>query len=188
MADELPEWVMRGEAARLFPVLAETSKEGRAPVHSARLLRQHRRPLKHPARHPRERTGRRTQVQTFTEVELETTPAGATGRPDGLIVVSTGRRDWTALVEAKVGRSKLDEGQIETCLEMARVNELNALVTISNDFAAVPDHHPMYARRTRAGVSLPGFSILSPAQPFGCSASSPLPSSHVGATGCLRCC
>ena len=103
------------------------------------------------------RLGVRSRVQAFAEVVLDNVPDDAAGRrPDGLIVVRTGRRYWTALVEAKVRRAKLDAEQMEAYLQLAKANGIDALVTISNDFAAVPNHHPVriISQRARRGVDL----------------------------------
>ena len=154
MADDLPQILKGGEPARLFPVLAETSKEGRAlsvllacfasidDLASTLLSTLDR------------RVGVRSRVRTFTEVVLANEPEGVSGRPDGLIVVETGRRSWSALVEAKVRRSRLDAGQIEAYLKLAKANSIDALLTISNDFAAVPHHHPLRIARIPRGVNL----------------------------------
>ena len=50
------------------------------------------------------RIGSRARVDSCTEVVFKKVVAGAKHRPDGLIVVNTGKSVWTALVEAKVGR------------------------------------------------------------------------------------
>lgn len=153
--DDLPEPLKGGEPARLFPVLAETSREGRALSvflscfaavdDLARTL----------LATLGLRLGVRSRVQAFTEVVLDSVPDDAAGRPDGLIVVRTGRREWTALVEAKVRRAKLEADQMEGYLHLAKANGIDALVTISNDFAAVPNHHPVrISQRARRGVDL----------------------------------
>ena len=154
MADDLPQTLKRGEPARLFPVLAETSKEGRAlsvllaclasidDLASTLLSTLDR------------RVGVRSRVRTSTEVVLANAPEGVSGRPDGLIVVETGRRSWSALVEAKVRRSRLEPEQLEAYLKLAKANSIDALLTISNDFAAVPHHHPVRVARVPRGVDL----------------------------------
>ena len=154
MADDLPQLLKGGEPARLFPALAETSKEGRAvsvllacfasvdDLASTLLSTVGR------------RVGVRSRVRTFTEVVLANEPEGVSGRPDGLIVVETGRRTWSALVEAKVRRSRLERDQIETYLKLAKANSIDALLTISNAFAAVPHHHPVRIPRVPRGVDL----------------------------------
>ena len=102
------------------------------------------------------------RVRTFTEVTLADTPEELAGRrPDGLIVVETGRRTWSALVEAKVRRSALEADQIEAYLKLARANGIDAVVTISNAFAAVPHHHPIRVSRVPKGVGLFHWSWIS---------------------------
>lgn len=81
------------------------------------------------------RVGSRTRIRAFTEVVLRQGGDGG-DRPDGLIVISTGSRQWSALVETKIGRSQLDEEQVERYLKLARANEINAVITISNQFVA----------------------------------------------------
>ncbi|MFT7596121.1 MAG: hypothetical protein ACI8R4_003455, partial [Paracoccaceae bacterium] len=60
-----------------------------------------------------QRRGRRARVRTFTEVVFKTQTGNAKDRPDGLIVVKVGTREWRALVEAKVGNNELESEQIE---------------------------------------------------------------------------
>lgn len=64
-------------------------------------------------------------------------------RPDGLIIVSMGSCKFTALVEAKIGNAELKPEQIEAYLDIARQNSIDAVVTISNQFAPLPSHHPV---------------------------------------------
>ena len=101
-----------------------------------------------------QRIGVRSRVRTFTEVVPANMPDVIAGRPDGLILVETGRRSWSALVEAKVRRSRLDAEQIETYLKLAKANGFNAVITISNELAAVPHHHPLQVSRIPKGVAL----------------------------------
>lgn len=144
-----------GEPARLFPVLSESSREGRAlsillacmrfvPAFGGTLIAE----LGH-------RLRARSRLETFTEVTLKHGENQRGLRPDGLISVSTGsRRQWSALVEAKVRGAKLDNDQIASYLDLAKANGVSAVVTFSNDFAAIPSHHPTYAARLPAGVFL----------------------------------
>lgn len=136
---DLPEFIESGEKARLFPVLSDSSKEGRAtsillacmfqvPEFAQALLAD-----------LGVRTGPRTRIETYREVCLK----GSKLRPDGMIVVTTGKRTWTALIEAKIGNRDLEEGQIEDYLELAKAHSINALITISNQFAPLPSHHPL---------------------------------------------
>lgn len=154
MADDLPEKLKSGEPARLFPVLAETSKEGRALsvlLACVANIDDLGRTLLSTVG---QRVGVRTRVKTFTEVVLENAPEGVSGRPDGMIIVETGRRSWSALIEAKVRRARLDSDQVQAYLRLARANGVDAVVTISNEFTAVPHHHPIRVSRLPKGVGL----------------------------------
>ena len=62
--------------------------------------------------------------------------------PDGLIRVSRGQRQWTALVEVKTGGNELQAEQLERYLDIAREQGFNALITISNQIPPVPGQHP----------------------------------------------
>jgi len=131
-----------GERARLFPVLSESSKEGRTlsillavianvPEFADAVLK----PLGRPV-------GKRSNVEAFTEVKFPRSRYPDC-RPDGLIVVKTGSNVWRAMVEAKVGTSKLKKEQVENYLAVAKDVNVDALITISNDFVASPDQHPL---------------------------------------------
>jgi len=141
---EIPAYLKTGEVARLFPVISETGKEQKAssiflavissiPALAETLLSQ-----------AGQRLGSRSSVNTFTEVVFkDENQKGKVDRPDGLIEVLSGKRKWTALVEAKIGNNTLDQDQIERYLKLARDNSIDAVITISNEFAALPTHHPL---------------------------------------------
>lgn len=87
---ELPAFLTRGERARLFPVLADTSKEGRTlSILLACLENVHEfgRALMEGIGL---RVGVRSQLRTFTEVVLQKATTQQAFRPDGLIVLQTG--------------------------------------------------------------------------------------------------
>ena len=151
---DLPEVLKRGEQARLFPVLADTSKEGRALSVLLACLANVEDLGRTMLSTIGQRVGVRSRISTYTEVTLANATEGDTGRPDGMILVKSGRRYWTALVEAKVRRSRLEEDQVGTYLKLAKANGVDAVVTISNDFAAVPHHHPIRVARLPKGVDL----------------------------------
>jgi len=89
-----------------------------------------------------QKVGTRAKIETYTEVVLKK-GGEKKHRPDGLIVVRTGGRTWSALVEAKVGNSDLTPEQVESYLELARLNGIDALITLSNQFTSLPTHHPI---------------------------------------------
>lgn len=131
-----------GERARLFPVLSESSKEGRT-LSILMAVIAHVPEFADAVLTPLGRSvGKRATVEAFTEVKFEQS-RHPDRRPDGLIVVKTGKTVWRALVEAKIGSQKLEKEQVETYLAVARDVQADALITISNDFVASPDQHPL---------------------------------------------
>lgn len=138
-----PDFVVRGEPARLFPVLADTSKEGRTLSIFLACLESVGGFGRALLSGLGVKIGTRGRIDTFTEVVLAKSSADAKHRPDGLIVVNTGKSTWTALVEAKVGGSELTNAQIEAYLTLAKLNGINAVITLSNQFTPLPTHHPL---------------------------------------------
>lgn len=141
---ELPEMLTSGEPARLFPTIAESGKERKAIsilLSSMRVVR----PLADSMMAQLGKwTGKRTKVATFTEVVFKTgSSEKSKDRPDGLIVVINGKNRWTCLVEAKIGKTELDADQVDRYLKLARDNGIDAVLTISNQFAPLPTHHPL---------------------------------------------
>ncbi len=139
----LPDILQRGERARLFPVLADTSKEGRtlsillSCIESIHELGQNL------LSDLGIRVGTRTKIESYTEVVLSKGSNEKSLRPDGLIIVKSGSKCWTALVEAKVGKNELTSDQLENYLDIAKQNGIDALITISNQFAPLPTQHPV---------------------------------------------
>lgn len=140
---KLPSILQRGEPSRLFPVLADTSKEGRTLSIFLACLENVGGFGRSLMSSLDLRVGVRGKIETYTEVVLHKTIPGAKHRPDGLIVVHTGKSVWTALVEAKVGGTDLTNEQIEAYLNLARLNGIDAVITLSNQFTSLPTHHPL---------------------------------------------
>lgn len=143
----LPSVIKRGERARLFPVLSETSKEGRTTAvflsclanvteYGGTLLAS-----------VGQRIGSRARIECFTEVGFDTARGESNLRPDGLIVLTIGSRQWTALLEAKVGTNELTNEQIEGYLALAQANKIDAVISISNQFSAAPQLHPLQIKQ-----------------------------------------
>ena len=147
----------RGEKARLFPVLSDSSKEGRAasiflatlqsvPEFADALLKPIGRSV-----------GKRTKLACRTEVVLKTDPKL---RPDGLILIDTGHVIWTALLEFKVA-GLLETDQVEKYLKLAKDNDIDALITVSNDIVQDPVFSPIKVDgRLTKTVSLYHFSWM----------------------------
>ncbi|QBK30821.1 hypothetical protein E0E05_09565 [Roseitalea porphyridii] len=137
-----PEYLSQGEEARLFPVLSTTSKEGRTTsivLACLSLVDEFAQAL---LKTVSQRPGKRTKIECFTEVVFKGQKRAKVERPDGLIVLTTGPRVWKALVEAKVGNTKINPEQIEKYRTIAKDFGADCVITISNQFATRPDHHP----------------------------------------------
>jgi hypothetical protein len=140
----LPDFLESGEIARLIPVIADSRREQRvASVFLATLsaVPGFAQPLLSSVG---VRLGKRSVIDTYTEVVIKD-QNDAKERPDGLIIVSTGRKTWKALVEAKIGSSSLDDDQVQRYLQLARSSGIAAVITLSNQFVARPAHTPVNA-------------------------------------------
>ncbi|MBN4046809.1 hypothetical protein JYT90_00670 [bacterium AH-315-P07] len=81
------------------------------------------------------------RLEAYTEVSFKHT-AGKDVRPDGLIRVARGNRVWVALIEVKTGDDRLNSDQIEQYLDVAKEQEFDCVITISNQVAKIPGAHP----------------------------------------------
>jgi hypothetical protein len=81
-------------------------------------------------------------VNAFIEVPFKTADERSCS-PDGLLEVVRAGRAWTALVEVKTGAAELERPQIETYLDVARDNNFDVVLTISNQMAPAPGVHPV---------------------------------------------
>jgi hypothetical protein len=152
---KLPDILQSGEAARLIPVVADTSKENR----SASILLAGMSAVDQLSKALLEgiglRLGKRSVVTCYTEVVPKLKLEGSRLRPDGLVTVKIGSRTWSALIEAKIGKAILNLEQVEGYLQLAKLNGIDAVITVSNQFAALPTHHPLtVAKSLRRGVDL----------------------------------
>lgn len=153
--NHLPEYLESGESARLIPVGKGTQRENHA---TSVLL------AGMSAIHPLSKTllgeigqtvGRRSKLECYSQVVFKHDPGKGKFRPDGLIVLQNGKRIWRAIVESKIGREILDAQQIQAYIQIARANGISSIITISNQFASLPTHHPVKIDRALPkGISL----------------------------------
>ena len=161
MSYSKPDYLKQGEPARLFPVLSVTSKEGRTTSiflacfarvdeFCASLLGS-----------VGKRIGQRSTTQSFTEIVFPDEPSSS-DRPDGLIVVNSGGKEWRALVEAKVANADLDAKQVESYRQIARTHNIDCVITISNQFTSDPANHPLEnVRASRSKIPVFHWSWMS---------------------------
>ncbi|MGH1331008.1 MAG: hypothetical protein ACRBBK_09010 [Paracoccaceae bacterium] len=140
---KIPAYLKQGEEARLFPVLATTSKEGRTTSILLACLSKIDEFGAALIETLDQRVGARSHIDTYTEIVFQDEKAVTGDRPDGLIVVRNGAREWKALVEAKVGNAELGADQVERYRGLAKSHGIDCVVTISNQFATHPRFHPL---------------------------------------------
>ena len=86
--------------------------------------------------------GKTSKLQAYTEVTFPMSGRKSNVRPDGVLVLSTRKRRWTALVEAKANNNVIDEEQIERYGQIARTYGIDAVITLSNQLVSLPSHVP----------------------------------------------
>lgn len=162
MKSEISTFLASGQLARLIPTVADSKKEERAtscllasfmvvPLFAKEVLSNAGAPV-----------GKRLKITCYTEVTFKSTEKGKRPRPDGLIVIQNGSKNWTALVESKIGNAELTNEQVEEYLELAKQFKINSVITISNQFATTPIHHPLTINKNKTrSVELYHFSWLS---------------------------
>lgn len=134
--------LMQGQHAQLFPVLSETNRERRVTSIFLAVMPQVPALAAECLGSLGVRVNTRTKIETFTEVVFSA-DAYKNNRPDGLIVVRNGGTVWRALVETKIAKTQLDDDQITRYVDLARDNDFDAVITISNQFVTRPEHSPV---------------------------------------------
>ncbi len=157
-----PDYLAQGEAARLFPVLATTSKEGRTTSIVLACISKIEEFGSELMNTVGKRVGKRAKIETYTEIVFKNEKVQVKDRPDGLIVLSNGSNEWRALVEAKVGNAEVGADQVEKYREIAKEQGLDCVITISNQFATQPEHHPVEdIRKSRSKIPVFHWSWMS---------------------------
>jgi len=83
------------------------------------------------------------QLHAYTEISNP----DETERPDGLLVITSGKKnpiiEWACFVEVKVGKNKIEEDQISRYADFARDIGINEIITISNQLVSTPFDSPV---------------------------------------------
>lgn len=159
--EKLPEFLVAGEKARLIPVVSDGSREGRATSILLSVLASVHEYAEVMFGLVGKRIGSRSTIDVYTEVVFGSKAEKEKLRPDGLIIVNTGRSKWKALVEAKIGSAELSAEQIKDYLALAKKYKLDAVITVSNQYSAIPEHHPItFKKSDLKGVELYHFSWM----------------------------
>lgn len=150
------------QLARLIPTVADSKKEERAtsallacfmavPEFAKEVLSEAGAP-----------TYKKMNIDAFTEVAFKGGVGKSKPRPDGLLILTSGNKSWTALVESKVGTKLIEQEQVEEYLGIAKQHSIDAVITISNQFATTAEHHPLkISKQKTRGIKLAHFSWLS---------------------------
>ena len=141
---KLNEILTEDREARLFPVIKAAESEMRATsalLSTLRSVREFSQAVVKLAEGP---SGKTRRVECYAEVVPEKTNQDqAESRLDGVIVSSRGKDTWIALLEVKTGTNKLDQEQFDKYLDLARENDFNAIITISNQPAQTNNRPPL---------------------------------------------
>ncbi len=153
MSGNLPNMISKGHVSRLFPSLSETNKEMRATSTFLSVIRGVPELLSVLVSSIGVSINDRTTLQAYTEV-IPTKGLDKEYRPDGLLYVKN-RKVWSCFIEAKVGKSELESSQLEHYVRLAKLNGVDAVLTISNEFSARLDQSPVeLSRRTLGKIRL----------------------------------
>jgi hypothetical protein len=87
------------------------------------------------------------RIEAFIEVPFKLDSRSI--RPDGVITVQRGSKTWGAIVETKTGLNQLDPAQIDTYLDLARQLELDAVLSISNQYVTSSSEYPVEVDRRK---------------------------------------
>lgn len=90
---------------------------------------------------------RNVNIHVYTEID----GGNEKGRPDGLIVITSGKNtpviEWIGFVEAKISNNMLDDGQIEKYTDYAREVGISEIITISNYLVTKPTMSPINSKK-----------------------------------------
>lgn len=135
-----PDYLASGEFARLIPVATKPELRNTSATCAMLLaVEEFAEALLGPLGAP---MGKRSKIQVWTEPVFKEPKGDAKDRPDALVIVDNGRRQWRALIEAKAKGANLETGQVERYLDLARVQKIDSLITLSNQFVGTPKQSP----------------------------------------------
>lgn len=142
-----PEYLSSGEFARLVPVATKPELRNTSAACSMLIaVEEFAAALLSPLGAP---IGKRSRIQAWTEPVFKGNRGEPKERPDALIIVDNGRRQWRALIEAKAKGASLQSEQIERYLDLAKAHSVDAVITLSNQFVATPSQSPCAINRTK---------------------------------------
>ena len=152
-----PSFVVQGELARLIPVPSGGRDSRESAATSALLATMM--AVSEFARAMMDlvgiKLGASAKLHCYAEVVVKTPSGPSKLRPDGLIHLSTGKADRYFFVETKTGGNELEPQQIEDYLDLAKQVGVEGVITISNQYMALPTLHPVQvAKSKQRGIDL----------------------------------
>lgn len=88
------------------------------------------------------------RISAYAEIQFRDAD-GRTHIPDGVIVTERGSSRWRCLVEVKTGGNELKPEQVNRYLDVARENQLDAVLTISNQITPAATTTPVDVDRRK---------------------------------------
>lgn len=149
MDTDLEKILASAKKARLIPTLPDSKKEEKATsclLATFMVVPEFARQVLSDAGAP---VGKRIHIECYTEVSFKVNEPHKNYRPDGLIVIKGGAKTWKALIESKIGNNHLIPEQVEDYLDLARKHGIDSVITISNQFATIPTHHPIKIKKNK---------------------------------------
>lgn len=143
-----PDFLASGEKARLIPSVADTSRECRITSILLATMMSVEEFGKGMLNQLGVRVGKTSKIQCFTEIVFKGEQQSKI-RPDGLIILKTGNKEWRAIVECKIGKADLDKAQVEAYLDLSKQFNIDAVITISNLSVADATHHPLQVNKVK---------------------------------------
>lgn len=97
-------------------------------------------------------TAKTSKYTSFMEPQYSS-PKYPEVRPDGIVFCERGQTAWLAFIEAKSGSGKIRTEQMQDYTNLANLLDVDAVISISNEFATdpveLPYHLPQTKRRKR---------------------------------------
>ena len=136
----------RSHHAKLIPTIAESRKEERLVSVLLATLAVVQPFAKQLLGQCGVRVGKMSKLLSYTEVKFpsldENDNKRNEDRPDGLLILSTGKSQWKALVEAKIDNVEIDQEQVLKYARIAREYGIDTVITLSNQLTPLPTHIP----------------------------------------------
>ena len=142
MPQALDEILTTAKSARLIPTIADSRKEERIVSILLATLPRVRPFAEQILERCGQRVGKSSTLATYTEVDFPSADGAGKDRPDGLLCLTTRKSRWTAILEAKIDKTDIEEQQIHRYADLAKRFNIDAIITLSNQLVPLPTHVP----------------------------------------------